>query len=120
VQNKAYSISANAPSFEAVVVFLLTIIIALIGVLYWGLVSRVNTLDISYRDAAHYGERIKDLLVKSPTLEHDIAGLRYDMDLLKPVETHDAIVALKTVPEQLIEIKKQLDNMQSQTRHSGK
>ena len=50
----------------------------------------------------------------------DVKGLKDSMDLLNPRETHDAIIALKPVPEQIKEVKKQLDSMQFQIHHPGK
>jgi hypothetical protein len=80
----------------------------------------IKNLSDSYQEAVTSGIKVQELITKAPTLELDIKGLKDSMELLNPRETHDAIVALKPVPEQLKEIKKQLDNMQFQIHHPGK
>lgn len=81
----------------------------------------VETLASSYRDAVTSGVKVQDLITKSPALEkqvtdtaNDVKGLKDSMALLNPIETHDIIVTLKPVPQQLADIKSKLDNMQYQ------
>jgi hypothetical protein len=96
---------------------LLATIIALLGVIYWGIDARLKTIEGRFDTAIGASANVKHLLDTAPTLEQqitetriDVKGLKDSMDLLNPRETHDAIIALKPVPEQLKEVKKQLDN----------
>jgi hypothetical protein len=102
--------------------------LALIGVIYGGMKddikevkSAIEALSASYRDSVSSGIKVQDLIAKSPALEKqitdtaiDVKGLKDSMALLNPLETHDIVVALKPVPQQLLDIKSQLDNMQYQ------
>lgn len=89
-----------------------------VGIILWALLGVV------------YGglkDDIKNTITKAPTLEktisetHDaIIKLQDSVDLLNPREMHDIMIALKPVPQQLQEIKTQLDSMQYQIHHPGK
>jgi hypothetical protein len=103
------------------------VIIALLGVIYWGVDSRLKSLEDQFRTAIVASGDVKKLLDDSPDLKktvsetHDaVMKIQDGMTLLNPVETHDAIIALKPVPKQLQDIKTQLDSMQLQIHHPGK
>ena len=113
--------------FARIACGLLATIIALLGVIYWGVDARLKTIEGRFDTAIGASANVKHLLDTAPTLEQqitatriDVKGLKDSMDLLNPRETHDAIIALKPVPEQLKEVKNQLDSMQFQIHHPGK
>jgi hypothetical protein len=103
------------------------LIYVLVHVVYGGIDDRIKSLEDSFKTAISASADVKHLLDTSPTLERqisetsiDVKGLKDSMSLLNPLETHDIIVSLKPVPQQLQEIKTQLDSMQYQIHHPDK
>jgi hypothetical protein len=78
---------------------LLAIIIALIGTAYWGIDSRLKSLEDHFQAAIVASADVKHLLTESPNLKQTIN------------ETHDAVIRLQDSHAQM---KEQLDSMQNQ------
>ena len=99
-------------SLGTVVVTVIGGYIGLIYLIYGGIDTRLKTLEDHFQTAISASADVKHLLDTAPTLEQqitdtriDVKGIKDSMDLLNPRETHDTIVALKPVPQQLQEIK---------------
>jgi hypothetical protein len=82
-----------------IVTILLGTIIALIGAAYWGIDSRLKSLEDHFQAAVVASADVKHLLVESPNLKQTIN------------ETHDAVIRLQDSSAQM---KEQLNSMQSQ------
>jgi hypothetical protein len=78
---------------------LLAIIIALIGAVYWGIDSRLKSLEDHFQAAIVASADVKHLLNETPNLKQTIN------------ETHDAVIRLQDSSAQ---VKEQLNSMQSQ------
>ena len=78
---------------------LFAIIIALIGVAYWGIDARLKSLEDHFQTAIVSSADVKHLLNETPNLKQTIN------------ETHDAVIRLQDSSSQ---VKEQLNSMQSQ------
>jgi hypothetical protein len=78
---------------------LLAIIIALISLVYWGIDSRLKSLEDHFQAAIIASSDVKHLLNETPNLKQTIN------------ETHDAVIRLQ---DSSVQVKEQLNSMQSQ------
>lgn len=72
-----------SPFFEKILTGLLAVIAALIGVAYWGIDARLKSLEDHFQTAIVAGVEVRELLMKSPTLEQKIT------------DTHDAVIRIQ-------------------------
>jgi len=99
----------------------ISLIYVFVSVVYGGIDARLKSLEDHFQTAIVAGADVNHLLTTAPTLANqinaiylDVNTLKNDMKLLNPTETYDTILALKPVPGQILDIKRQLDNMQTQ------